>query len=113
MARKIVARLIVVVLFGIVIGYAVGKSLAKDATRGRDLTLKEYVADFESHKKDLITSDMPMALSMFVGVLMVVAFFAVYELLVFAVDRVLEAVDSRRNTAMQPGPRGPPGAPPW
>jgi hypothetical protein len=102
MARKIVARLIVVVLFGIVIGYAVGKSLAKDAARGHDLTLKEYVADFESHKKDLITSDMPMALSIFVGVLMVVAFFAVYELLVFAIDKGLEAVDLRRAVDSTP-----------
>lgn len=97
MARKIIARLIVVVLFGIGVGYAVGKSLAKDAARGRDLTLKEYVADFESHKKDLTSSDMPMAMSMFVGVLMVVVFFAIYEVLVFAVDKALETVDRSRR----------------
>lgn len=95
MARKIVARLIVAVLLGIVTGYAVGKSLASDAAKGRDLTLKEYVADFENHKKELVTSDTPMAMSIVVGVLLVVVFFGVYELLVFIVDKALASVDRR------------------
>jgi hypothetical protein len=108
MARKIVARLIVAVLLGIATGYAVGKSLASDAAKGRDLTLKEYVADFENHKKELVTSNTPMAMSIAVGVSMVVVFFGVYELLVLGVDKMLDAVDRRRNVATQ---RGTP--PPW
>jgi len=96
MARKIIARVIVAVLLGILTGYAVGKSLAKDAADGRELTLKEYIAEFESHKKELTDSEMSMGLAIFSGVVMIVALFGVYELLVLAVDKVLQLMDRRR-----------------
>ena len=48
--RTIVARVIVAVLLGIATGYAVGTSLASDAARGRALTMKEYVANFDEYK---------------------------------------------------------------
>jgi hypothetical protein len=108
MARKIVARVIVAVLLGILTGYAVGKSLAKDAAEGRALTLKEYIAEFESHKKQLQDSDMPLSLAIFSGVLMVVVLFGVYEVLVLGVDKLLALVDRRRDVATQPGT-----PPPW
>lgn len=108
MARKIVARVIVAVLLGILTGYAVGKSVAQNAAEGRALTLKEYIAEFESHKKDLQDSDMPMSLAIFSGVLMVVLFFGVYEILVLGVDKLLALVDRRRNILSQPGT-----PPPW
>lgn len=95
MARKLIARVIVVILLGIATGYAVGKSLAKDAATGRELTLKQYIADFESHKEKLVSSDMPMGVAIVVGVLMLVIVFALYELLVFAVDKVLATMDRR------------------
>ncbi len=107
MTRKIVARVIVAVLLGIVTGYAVGKSLEKDAAQGRELTLKAYIAEFEGHKKELTDSETPMALAIFSGVLVVVVFFGVYELLVFAVDKFLQLVDRRSSVATQPG--SPPG----
>lgn len=107
MTRKIIARVIVAVLFGIVTGFAVGKSLAKDAAQGKELTLKAYIAEFENHKKELTDSEMSMPLAMFSGVLMVVVFFGVYELLVLAVDKVLQLVDRRSAVATQP--RSPPG----
>lgn len=107
MARKIVARVIVAVLLGILTGYAVGQSLDKDAEKGRELTLKAYIAEFESHKKDLTDSEMPMALAIFSGVLMVVVLFGAYELLVLVVDKALGVLDRRRDTEMQPGT--PPG----
>jgi uncharacterized membrane protein YqhA len=97
MARKLIARLIVLVLLGVVTGYAVGKSLAADAAKGQTLTLKEYIADFESHKQDLIKSKMPMAMAVFVGVLMIVVVFGIYELLVLAVDKGLQLADQRRG----------------
>jgi hypothetical protein len=93
----IVARLIVMILFGTAIGYAVGKSLASDAATGRELTLKQYIADFDSHKKELIDSEMPMAVAVVVGVLMVVVFFGVYELVVLGTDKVLHLVDRPKN----------------
>jgi len=97
MSRKIIARVIVAVLLGIATGYAVGKSLAKDAAEGQELTLKAYIAEFESHKEELTKSGMPMGLAIFSGVVMIVAFFGVYELLVLAVDKVLELIDRRRT----------------
>lgn len=108
MARKIVARVMVAVLLGIVVGYAVGTSLASDATRGRELTLKEYVADFENHKQELTKGQMPMVASILVGVVMVIVGLGLYELLALAMDKVLGAVDRRRNVAAQPGT-----PPPW
>ncbi len=89
--------MIVAVLLGIVTGYAVGTSLEKDAAQGRELTLKAYIAEFESHKKDLTDSDMPMAVAVLTGVLMVVVFLGVYELLVLGVDKTLGLLDRRRD----------------
>jgi hypothetical protein len=108
MTRKIVARVIVAVLLGIATGYAVGKSLAKDAAEGRELTLKQYIADFENHKEELTKSKMPMGIAVFSGILMVVLFFGVYEVLVLGVDKLLALVDRRRNILSQPGT-----PPPW
>jgi len=107
--RKIVARVIVAVLLGIATGYAVGTSLASDAARGRALTMKEYVANFDEYKKQLMGNDSPMWAAVIAGVFMVVAAFAVYELLVWVVDKLLAALDRRRgSTADQPGT-----PPPW
>lgn len=108
MTRKIVARVIVAVLLGIATGYTVGKSLAKDAAEGRELTLKEYIANFESHKEELTKSEMPMSLAVFSGILMVVLFFGVLEILVLGVDKLLALVDRRRSILSQPGT-----PPPW
>ena len=108
MARKIVARVIVAVLLGIAAGYAIGKGLAAGAADGRALTLKAYIAEFENHKKDLTDSELPMSVAIFSGVLMVVFVFGVYEVLVFAMDKVLERLDRRRNVGTQPGT-----PPPW
>lgn len=107
MARTLVARLIVIILIGIATGYAVGKSLASDAATGRELTLKEYIADFDRHKKDLIDSEMPMGVSIFVGVLMLVVVLGVYELLVFVADKLLAVMDRRRDVGPSTGPPQP------
>lgn len=97
MARTIVARLIVALIIGIGIGYAVGQSMANDVARGKALTMKSYIDDFENHRKDLLSSDNPMSFSVIVGALLVLFFFGVYELLVFCVDRALRLLDRRRE----------------
>lgn len=108
MARKIVARVMVGVLLGLLTGYAVGKSLAADAEKGRNLTLKEYIADFERHKEELQSAELPMALAVITGLMMLLGFLAVYELLAFGVDKALGALDRKRHVAAQPGT-----PPPW
>lgn len=95
MARKIVARLIVALIIGIGIGYAVGKSMANDVARGKALTMKSYIDDFESHRKDLLSSDHPMSFSVIAGALLVLFFFGAYELLVFCVDQALGLLNRR------------------
>jgi hypothetical protein len=107
-ARKLVARLIVVLLIGITMGYAMGKSVAKDAAKGRELTLKEYIGEFESHREELIGSDMSIGLAIFVGALMMVLVFGVYELLVAGVDKLLRLADRPRALATDTGT-----PPPW
>lgn len=107
MTRRLIARLVVVILLGVATGYGVGASLAKDAATGRELTLKQYIADFESHKEKLVSSEMSMGVAIFVGVLMLVVVFGVYELLVLAADRVLQLVDRRSGVATRP--ESPPG----
>ncbi len=108
MTRTIVARVIVALLIGIASGYGIGTSVASDAARGRALTLKEYVADFENYKSHLIGNDSPIWAVMIAAVLMVVVAFAIYELLVWAVDRLLAAIDRRVSSTDQPGT-----PPPW
>ncbi len=97
LARRIVARVIVTVLMGIGFGYFFGATVARDAARGRALTLKEYIADFESHKKALVKSEVPMWGALLTMVILLIAFFALYELLVWVVDKALRALDRRRH----------------
>jgi hypothetical protein len=106
--RKIVARIIVAMLLGVAMGYAVGTSLASDAARGRALTMKDYVANFDNYKAKL-ESGSPMAATILAGVFMALVAIALYELLVWVVDKVLAALDRRSVSATnQPGT-----PPPW
>ncbi len=95
--RRIVARAIVALLFGIALSYAIGKSVEGDAARGRALTMKEYVADFESYRNHLIGNGSPIWAMIIAGVVIMVLVFAIYELLVWLVDKVLRAMDRRMN----------------
>jgi hypothetical protein len=108
MTRNILSRIIVAIVFGIALGYAVGVGVQRDAERGRMLTMKEYVSEFEAHKKELVGAEVPMAVAIVVGVLMVVVALGVYEALVLAVDKVLAAADRRRSDSINPGT-----PPPW
>ena len=108
MMRMVVARLIVAILLGLAVGYAVGKNTEADVARGNALTMKTYIADFDHYKQQLVASRVPMAAALVVGALMVVVMFGLYELLVFGMDRLLAIVDRRRNLAPQPST-----PPPW
>jgi len=104
------ARVIVALLLGALVGYAIGNSLQSDAERGKSLTLKQYVADFESYKEKLVSSDTPMAATVVMGMIMVALVFAGYELLAFGVGKVLQAVAPRRSRGEPPAGLPPP---PW
>jgi hypothetical protein len=108
MNRNLLARGMVALMLGLLGGYVIGKGMEKDAERGRNLTLKEYVSEFEAEKAQLSSAgDSPLAVMVLVGTLVVVVFFGLYELLVFGADRLLGALDRRRNAGY-----GQPGTPP-
>jgi len=50
MMRMVVARLIVAILLGIAVGYAVGKSTAADAERGNALTMSGRVCRRQEYR---------------------------------------------------------------
>jgi len=110
MAREhqVGARVIVAVVLGALLGYAIGISTEHDVARGKGLTMKEYVADFDHYKAKLETSGMPMAVALISGVIMVAGLFGVYELLALGLGKALAAV-TRGSTDAPIG--GPP--PPW
>lgn len=106
MPRMLLARLIVTLVIGLLIGVAAAKSLEADAAKGKSLTMKEYIEEFDSHKEELRQGEMPLGAAIFVVTLMVMVAIGMYELLVFGADRLLGMV-YRRPGAVQPG------APPW
>ncbi|HKC42003.1 MAG TPA: hypothetical protein VKC15_20840 [Gemmatimonadales bacterium] len=106
----VIARAIVALLIGGLLGYAVGTSLAGDSRRGRELTMKQYVADFDRYKAKLEKSEMPMTVAVISGVIMVAAVFGVYELLAFGLAKALAAITRPRSPGAPPDGLPPP---PW
>ena len=104
------ARIVLALLLGALLGYAIGNSMENDAERGKTITLKQYVADFESYKEELVSSEVPMAATVVMGMIIVVLLFGVYELLAFGVARALHAVAPRRSPGEPPAGLPPP---PW
>jgi ABC-type Na+ efflux pump permease subunit len=103
-----VAKIVIAAIFGVLLGYGMAVSTKADAARAKELTMKQYVADFDSYKAKLEGNQMPMGIAVVVGVLMVLAMFGIYEALAFGLGKVL-ALITRGSTAQPPG--GPP--PPW
>lgn len=98
--QLLVAKMFIALAVALVVGYAVGVSTAQDAERGRSLTLKAYIADFERHKANLESSDMPMAAAVVAGVIMVVGTFGLYELLAFGLVKGYHAVRGRASGSL-------------
>ncbi|HJS44014.1 MAG TPA: hypothetical protein VJ755_11125 [Gemmatimonadales bacterium] len=95
MSRMLLARFLVTLVIGLLIGVAVAKSLEADAAKGRSLTMKEYIEEFDSHKEELTQGEMPLGASIFVVTLMVMVILGVYEMLVFGVERLLGVLGRR------------------
>ena len=102
------AKVIVALLFGALLGYAMGVSVRAEAERGKDLTLKQYVAGFDRYKAKLENGDMPMAGALVAGVIMVAGMFGVYELFAFGLGKALARLTRR---SADPPVRSAP--PPW
>jgi hypothetical protein len=96
-APALVAKGTIALVVGLALGYAIGVSLAHDSEEGRALTMKTYIADFESHKAKLEHSQMPMWGSLLAGVCFTFATFLTYELLVIGVTKAIVAIDRRTS----------------
>ena len=103
-----VAKTVIAIVLGVLLGYAMASSMKTDAQRAKALTMEQYVADFDSYKAKLDAGQLAMAPAVVVGVLMVVALFAVYEALAFGLGKILARI-TRGSTDQTLG--GPP--PPW
>ena len=98
--HRMIGKIILVALVGITAGYGLGVAFAADAERGHTVTLEEYIADFESYRAGLQSSEIPMAGAIPLGMIMVAGFFAIYEAMGLAVGWVVALVlpSSRKDT---------------
>ena len=102
-----VAKTVIAIVFGALLGYGMAMSTKADAERAKNLTMKQYVADFDSYKAKLEGGQMAMGVSVVVGVLMVMALFGIYEALAFGLGKIL-ALITRGSTDQPPGGLPPP-----
>ena len=93
----LIAKSVVTLLLGLLFGYAIGGSMARDADRGRALTKDAYIADFERFKAKLETKDIPTSISIISGVVMTLGTFGICELLAFGLAKGIGAVAGRRS----------------
>ena len=93
--RMFVARVVVALVFGIVIGIYIGRSMESDVEKGRQLTMDSYVKDFATYKAKLEshTASRPAAIIMMAIVSL--GFFGMYEVLSIVLARLLVAVFGR------------------
>ena len=92
---QFIAKGSIAVLAGLAIGYYMGVDLAHDGAKGKNLTMKEYVDDFESYKARLQSSPVPMSLSLFAGVVLTLVTFGTYELLAAGLAKGIAVIDRR------------------
>jgi len=95
-------------VIGLVVGVLIGKSVQHDYEVGKNLTMKEYIADFEKYKNDLMKNNVPMVYDIVGAIVLVLLVIGLYELLVFGVDKLFGLFDKRRDATGQPGT-----PPPW
>lgn len=103
-----VAKTLIAIVLGVLLGYGMASSTKADAARAKELTMKQYVADFDSYKAKLEGGQMPTGVAAVAGVLMVAAMFGAYEAIAFGLAKVFARI-TRGSTDQPPG--GPP--PPW
>ncbi len=98
------AKAIILLSVGVLVGHAIGRSLASDAAQGRSLTMKQYIADFDAHKAKLTSSEIPMPAAIIAGVVMLLGTFGAYELLALGLAKVFAAAERRLSPTPPPGP---------
>lgn len=77
----LVGKFFAMILLGVLVGTLIGESMAADAVRGAELTRDAYIANYETHKAELLSSDTPMAGMIVAGLLFVIGALVTYEAL--------------------------------
>ena len=77
----LVGKFLAMLLLGTLVGSLIGASLAADAVRGAELTRDAYIANYETHKAELIASDTPMTGVIVAGILFMIGALVAYEAL--------------------------------
>ncbi len=85
----LLAKALITLVLGFLLGYAMGVSIRAEAARGRALTEKEYLADFDKYKEHLVGGDAPVPVYVIVGVFFVVVGAVVYEGLAYGLAKVI------------------------
>jgi hypothetical protein len=95
--QALAGKLVISCLIGIATGLGIAAQMTADAEEGRSLTLQEYIADFEEHKAELESFEMPPAASVASGVIFALVVFGIYEVLGLGLGRVFAALGRWRH----------------
>ena len=87
--RMFVARAVVALVFGIIIGNYIGRSMEDDAEKGRQLTMESYVKEFSSYKAKLESHTASRLGAIIMMAVVSFGFFGIYELLSMILGRLL------------------------
>ena len=101
-AHTFVAKGTITIVLGLAVGYALGVSVKHDAAKGRSLTMAQYVADYAPYRQKLQSGEIPMAASVLIGTMMIVAAIGTYELLAFGLAKLIAKIDLGTGAAATP-----------
>ena len=103
-SERLIGRLLAASLIGGALGYAFGASVAHDAERGRTITMKQYVDDFDRYRSKLETSSVPIWGAVLTCIVMALGLFGAYEGLGFLLTKTLSALSRGDATGFESGP---------
>jgi hypothetical protein len=79
--NNLIGKVVLILIFGCVTGYAFTKNKASDFVEGNEITLEQYIEGFEAHKADLKKLNPRPSLGILLFTVGTVVFFGAYEIL--------------------------------
>ncbi len=105
--NAMIGKVVVLLVAGVIAGYFYDQSVTINNERATQLTMEEYTAGYEDYKASLREEDWPLVGHVAVMLLVVGIFFGVYELIGWAVGRVVGRLFGKSIVSPE-SPRGPP-----
>src|SRR4051794_26805928 len=97
--NMVIAKVLIVTFLGIVLGYAAGFGVAARAKKTHALTLEQHTAEYEKQKKEALDTDIPVTAAVVMCALLMIGFFAVYELFSFGLAKILDVIMPEEDAA--------------